>query len=87
MLEVPKSWNICREELPTESGARLKEKYAEGRKARNSSRLSPRMLGMMLRDLEFALLGFCVALVQFFLALPSFLHSGMAMNILCATVR
>lgn len=42
---------------------------------------------MMLRDLEFALLGLCLALVQFSLTLPSFLHSGMAMNILCATVR
>lgn len=87
MLEAPESWNICQGELPTESGTSLKEKYAEVRKASSSSRLSPRTLGMMLRELEFALLGFCLALVQFFLTLPSFLHSRMAMNILCATVR
>lgn len=87
MLEVPESWNICQGGLHTESGASLKEKYAEGRKARSSSRLSPRTLGMMLRDLEFALLGLCLALVQVSLTLPSFLHSGMAMTILCATVR
>ena len=36
-----------------------------------------------LQDLEFSLLGFSLALVQYFLTTPLFLPFGMAMYVLC----
>lgn len=38
---------------------------------------------MELQDLQFALLGCCLALVQYFLSVAQFLPFGMAMYILC----
>lgn len=77
---MPEPQNTCQGTSP-----RQREEYAAVSRLKGWSHLSPLTSDtedMELQEFEFALLGFSLALIQYFLTLAPFLSFGMVMHIL-----
>jgi hypothetical protein len=70
MLEMPEFWDNCPGALQTGSGSLPRERRVlQLEKLERQGRLSPLTSDTEQKDLEFALLGFGLALVQYFLTM------------------
>ena len=84
MLEMPEFWDNCPGALQTGSGSLPRERRVlQLEKLERQGRLSPLTSDTEQKDLEFALLGFGLALVQYFLTMLPFLCFRTVIYILC----
>lgn len=87
MLEMPELWHLCQGELHTGTETNQRDRcmlQVEKLEEWNHSAFDTRVqLCIELQDLKFSLLGFNLALAQYFLTVPRFLSFGMTVYILC----